>query len=144
MNSKGFTLVELIAVVAILGLLAIITTPAYETISNNIKRRNYESKKSVIKKETINYVEKYMKNETYDPEREDNKSQTICFTVKYLIQNGIISSDDENDEYIKNDVTGEVYKDNKVFIEVSYNLNNLRLEAKTDDESNMNCSETKG
>ena len=41
MNNKGFTLVEIIAVVAILGLLAIITTPAYETISNNIKTRRF-------------------------------------------------------------------------------------------------------
>lgn len=127
--NKGFTLVELIAVVTILSLIAIITTPAYDSISNNIKTRNYESKKSTIKAHTLSYVEKYLKNEAYDGTRdvaEDEKSKTLCFSVNYLIRNGIISSDSETDEYIENNVTGEKYR-NEIFIKVIYDTTNLKL-----------------
>lgn len=148
--NKGFTLVELIAVVTILGLLAVITTPAYDTISKNIKERNYESKQSTIKAQTLAYVEKYMKNDTYDPEKNLNP-QTLCFTVRYLIQNGIISSDSETDEYIENNVTGEHYENNEEFIQVYYDIDNLKLVGITKDEKdkdgnlkfNNNCDVTK-
>lgn len=124
--NKGFTLVELIAVVTILSLIAIITTPAYDSISNNIKTRNYESKKSTIKAHTLSYVEKYLKNEVYDGTSTGTKSKTLCFSVNYLIRNGIISSDSETDEYIENNVTGEKYR-NEIFIKVIYDTTNLKL-----------------
>ena len=135
MNKRGFTLVELISVIAILGLLAIIVTPAYDSISSNIKQRNYESKKNVLKKETIEYVEKYMKNETYDPDRETNVSQTLCFTVNYLIHNGITSSDNEKQEYIENPITGERFTGNKVIINVFYDLTDLKLVSLMENET---------
>lgn len=121
--NKGFTLVELIAVVVILSLLAIITTPAYTSVSNNIKTRNYTSKKNTIKKETLSYVEKYLKNEAYN----GNQNKTLCFSINYLIRNGIISSDNEKDEYIENNITGKKYKNDEIFVKVSYDLINLRL-----------------
>lgn len=121
--NKGFTLVELIAVVTILSLIAIITTPAYTSISNNIKTRNYESKKNTIKAHTLNYVEKYLKNETYD----GTTSKTLCFSVNYLIRNGIISSDSEKEEYIENNLTGEKYSKDTVLVKVIYDKINLKL-----------------
>ena len=139
--NKGFTLVELIAVVTILGLLAIITTPAYDTISTNIKTRNYESKQSTIKAQTLSYVEKYMKNETYDPSI-NTDPQILCFTVGYLIKNGIISSDSETDEYIENSVTGEHYENNVAFVNVLYDLEHLKLVAITRDDNNKEINFT--
>lgn len=126
MNRKGFTLVELIAVITIMSLIAIITTPAYDSISKSIKTRNYESKKNTIKAHTLNYVEKYLKNEVYDGTSTGTKSKTLCFSVNYLIRNGIISSDSETDEYIENNVTGEKYR-NEIFIKVIYDTTNLKL-----------------
>ena len=114
MNRKGFTLVELIA------------TPAYDSISKSIKTRNYESKKNTIKAHTLSYVEKYLKNEVYDGTSTGTKSKTLCFSVNYLIRNGIISSDSETDEYIENNVTGEKYR-NEIFIKVIYDTTNLKL-----------------
>ena len=135
MNNKGFTLVEIIAVVAILGLLAIITTPAYETISNNIKTRNYESKKNTIKSQTLSYVEKYFKDKVYDGSNSYN-----CYTVDYLIENGIILSDSDKDEYIENNVTGEKYSGNKEYIQVSYDNSKFKLVAKViADEISPDC-----
>lgn len=141
--NKGFTLVELIAVITILSLIAIITTPAYDSISNNIKTRNYESKKSTIKAHTLNYVEKYLKNEAYDGTSTGIKSKTLCFSVNYLIRNGIISSDSETDEYIENNVTGEKYRGNITFVKVEYNTTYLRLIGYTADDDKFSdvCNE---
>ncbi len=141
--NKGFTLVELIAVVVILSLIAIITTPAYDSISNNIKTRNYESKKNTIKAHTLSYVEKYLKNETYDGSNTEIGSNTLCFSVNYLIRNGIISSDSETDEYIENNVTGEKYRGDKIFVKVEYDTTYLKLIGYTadDDKFSDDCNE---
>lgn len=133
MNRKGFTLVELIAVITIMSLIAIITTPAYDSISKSIKTRNYESKKNTIKAHTLNYVEKYLKNEAYD----GTTSKILCFSVNYLIRNGIISSDNEKEEYIENNVTGEKYVNDKIFVIVQYNIDNLKLVGYTLGDNDM-------
>lgn len=133
MNRKGFTLVELIAVITIMSLIAIITTPAYDSISKSIKTRNYESKKNTIKAHTLNYVEKYLKNEVYD----GTTSKILCFSVNYLIRNGIISSDNEKDEYIENNVTGEKYANNTIFVKVKYDINKLKLVGYTLGDNDM-------
>lgn len=131
--NKGFTLVELIAVIVILGLLVIITTPAYNSISNNIKKSNYESKKSTIKAITLSYVEKYLKDEIYSGA--SDKDKVKCFTVDYLIKSGIISSDSDEKEYIENDINGEKYEINQVYLQVFYDYENLKLVALADAES---------
>lgn len=135
--NKGFTLVELIAVIAILGLIVIITTPAYDNISKNIKTRNYESKKTTIKKATLNFVEKYLKNEAYD----GTNPKTLCFSVNYLIRNGIISSDEETEEYIKNDITDEKYKDDTIFVKIYYDFDSLKLVAVANGEEKVKNNE---
>ena len=133
MNRKGFTLVELIAVITIMSLIAIITTPAYDSISKSIKTRNYESKKNTIKAHTLNYVEKYLKNEAYD----ETTSKILCFSVNYLIRNGIISSDNEKEEYIENNITGEKYVNDEIFVKVQYNINKLKLVGYTLGDNDM-------
>lgn len=131
--NKGFTLVELIAVVTILALLAVITTPAYETISTSVKTRNYNSKKESIKAQTLSYVEKYMKDKVYSGETDQN--ECYDFTVQFLIRNGIINSDDEKDEYIKNDISDMKYREDDVLVKVYYDNNDLKLKAlAVDDE----------
>ena len=141
MKRNGFTLVEIISVISLLSILVIITTPAYTSISNSIRTRNYESKKSTIKSQTLSYVEKYMKDEIYTglPKKDvngnlvsDSEGNSIyepnyyCFTVEYLIQNGIISSDSETEEYIKNDITGDEYETG-IYVQVFYDNSDKRL-----------------
>lgn len=150
--NKGFTLVELIAVVTILGLLVIITTPAYDSISKNIKTRNYDSKKSTIKKQTLAYAERYLKDKIYTGIPIDGvyKTNYYCFTVEYLIQNGIISSDDEEYEYIENNETGEKYENKDEYIKVYYDNDKLKLlalingETSYTDNACTHCDNIKG
>lgn len=138
--NKGFTLVELIAVVTILALLAVITTPAYESISSSVKKRNYESKMESIKAQTLSYVEKYLKDKVYDGSSTQKNptysiSHAYCFSPNFLIQNGIINSDDEKDDYIKSDVTDKKYSGNNdlsgnnTYIKVFYDYKALKLKA---------------
>lgn len=130
--NKGFTLVELVAVITILALLVIITTPAYDSISTNIKTTNYESKKNTIEAETLSYVEKYLKDEIYSGINSEDKYK--CFTVNYLIRSGIISSDSDTEEYIKNELANKEFKGNQIYLKVWYDTENLRLKAQAADD----------
>ena len=130
--NKGFTIVELIAVIAILGLLAVIVTPTYDTVSENIRKRNYESRKSEIKAQVLTFVENYAKDKVYDG---SGTTQYICFTPQFLIKNGIISSDDNKKEYIKNDYSGEEYSGGSdSYIKVYYDSSKRKLYTITVDE----------
>ena len=128
--NKGFTIVELIAVITILGIIAIITTPAYDTISKSIKESNYNSKMNMIKTQTLNYVEKYMKN--------DINNTGACFKATDLIKNGIITSDSETEEYIENDVTKKQYTDEDI-VKVYYDNNDYKLRAIAINENDFDC-----
>lgn len=57
MNKKGFTLVELIGVVVILGLIALIAFPSLLNQINNSKKQISDSQKELIIAATKNYVE---------------------------------------------------------------------------------------
>ena len=123
MNNKGFTLVEVISIVVILALLLVLTAPTYSSVSDNIKERNWASKKSVIEKQTIEFVNNYMKDDTYT----GGTPKKICFSAGFLIRNGIITSEDEKREIIINDITKDEYADDTVVIAVSYNESTRKL-----------------
>lgn len=130
MNNKGFTLVEVISIVVILALLLVLTAPTYSSVSDNIKERNWASKKSVIEKQTIEFVNNYMKDDTYT----SGTPKKICFSAGFLIRNGVITSEDEKREIIINDTIsgtdGEYEGDTKV-IGITYNNRTRKLESYT-------------
>ena len=47
-NKKGFTLVELMAVIVVLAIVIAIAIPTYNKIKNTIDIKNYENKKELI------------------------------------------------------------------------------------------------
>ena len=59
MNKKGFTLVELIAVIVILGMIIIIAYPAYINIANDMKKSNFENTTKILANTVLNYANKY-------------------------------------------------------------------------------------
>ena len=56
MNKKGFTLIELIAVIAILGLLLMVVIPATSRIMATNDKREYEEYYKLIKYAAIKYA----------------------------------------------------------------------------------------
>lgn len=68
-NKKGFTLVELLAVVAILGIVSVIAIGAYNGISNRSKQKAYDSKVSQIETSAAKWA------------RENNIDRTTSISV---------------------------------------------------------------
>jgi prepilin-type N-terminal cleavage/methylation domain-containing protein len=58
MKNKGFTLVELLAVIVILGILITIAVPSMLGVSKNVKEKSYTSKIDLIESAAVIYGEK--------------------------------------------------------------------------------------
>lgn len=96
MKNKGFTLVEVIMVVVILGIIIGIAIPSYIAISNNIKTKSYEQKVDNIKAKALEYASDY-------------NVENITIPVKVLIEEGYLAEEnpDGNDnEKIMNPLGG--------------------------------------
>lgn len=79
-NKKGFTLVELMAVIVVLAIVIAIAVPTYGKIKRSIDRKNYENKVSLIKVAAAKFAE--------------DTNITATF-VKELIEQGYLQADDE-------------------------------------------------
>ena len=80
-NKKGFTLVELMAVIVILAIVIAIAIPTYNKIKSIIDIKNYENKKELIKIAATKFAE--------------DTNITAIF-VKELVENGYLEADDED------------------------------------------------
>ena len=92
---KGFTLVELLGVVIILGILSVIATPTVENIVINSKEKAYETQIKDIEKASNDYLLLYP-----DMAPSNNKVTIYLNTLKKL---GLI------DKNIKNPKTGKLF-----------------------------------
>lgn len=79
-NNKGFTLVELMAVIVVLAIVIAIAVPTYGKIKRSIDKKNYENKVSLIKVAAAKFAE--------------DTNITATF-VKELIEQGYLQADDE-------------------------------------------------
>lgn len=119
---KGFTLVELLAVIVILALLATIAVPSAISISHKIKTDMYCDKVDMILSDAQRWGNDHM---SQLKETNPTGNNPVCYkeiTVKDLVEQGIIKK--ENDEvgnYIVNPVSNAsmdhqkigIYKKNK-------------------------------
>ena len=86
---KGFTLVELLGVIAILGVLIGLVTPSIERVISNSKETSYNTQIKKIEKATGDYL---INNPRIVPE-EGNKITIYLYTLK---QEGLIDKDLKN------------------------------------------------
>lgn len=126
---QGFTLVELLATIAIMALVIVISVPAYEGISNTIKTNSLNSKKSMLVNSTKSYIDKYHKDEV-----KIDGSDCICFTIKYLIDNNIVSPDNKNDDGLEDSLNGGNLSGN---VCAWYDINNFDIQVQYNPTCNI-------
>jgi len=120
---KGFTIVELLASIAIMVLIIIISVPAYEGISKTIKEQNLNSKISMIERATESYINKYYKDKI-DITDED---KYLCYTIEFLISKNVISPDNKDDQGITDPLNGG---DLDGLIVANYDITNYKVNIK--------------
>lgn len=85
MNKNGFTIIELLAVIALLAIITTIAVPAILGIQNNIQEKSLKTKFSVIEESAIMYGQDN-KSEIIESENsDDNGNKYIVIKVSDLV-----------------------------------------------------------
>lgn len=96
-NRKGFTLVELLAVIVILAILMVAAGAAVMSTMNNAKVNTFKNEAlSAINMATNMYTEISMSSSdagTYLVNSEDSKYKGMCVTLQGLVNNGYLDKD---------------------------------------------------
>lgn len=96
MKNKGFTLVELLAVIVILAILVTIAVPSTMSISKKIKENMFCEKISSIKNAASLYGED--RRESFTDTYDGYDSETI--TVEKLVSTGYLKKDTNESPYV--------------------------------------------
>lgn len=129
-ETKGFTLVELLAVITILGLLGIIALEAIESVNKGNKEKAEEIQRQNILTSAISYVPTSdielpnvtlgtsgCKTHTYTASSNSTSGSSICevkITLNYLVKEGVL------EENIKNPLTGEYINMDSAYVRIHY------------------------
>ena len=116
--NKGFTLIEILVSVFIIGLILVITIPSYLYVYNTTRDANYRNKVNYMNQRAIAY------GETIKDDIKNNTCKDI--SIAELIRKGYISSDYKNKEALQNPITNQEFDDT---LEVCYckSDNNLKV-----------------
>lgn len=103
-NNKGFTLVEIIAVIALLGLVIGICVPSVMNASENVKKKTLKNKVESIEKAAVLFGQdhrEYFNTDCSDDEKTcDGKSSDLCICYKETITvENLLASEKVQDEY---------------------------------------------
>lgn len=133
-NKNGFTLVEILAVVVILGILLVIAMPSYTAVFNSLKRTAY-----LNKVKALNLAAKdYLSNTAVRDEVKNTTSSkpNWCKTIKVseLIKAGYILSESDTVNVIYDNYTGEKIgynslSDDDSYLALCYCTNDLKFES---------------
>lgn len=89
MRKKGFTLVELLAVIVLLGLLMAIAVPSALNLSSKVKSKSYDTKIDLIEKAAETYGQS---NISFVKTGTDLKNQNDHYTCKFNYKDDEVSS----------------------------------------------------
>ncbi len=130
MNRNAFTLSELLAVIAIMGILSIMLIPSIINIRKDYLQKTYESRKKLIGNAALDWASDNLVNVPANvPDSCNNtvncsegcSSACACTTVGYLIANGYLSGSDENKTVMTNPLTNESINNNSVCVRYDTN-----------------------
>ncbi|MGI6325326.1 MAG: prepilin-type N-terminal cleavage/methylation domain-containing protein [Bacilli bacterium] len=122
-KNKGFTLVELLAVIVILGIVLTIAVPNIATLINQAKQSSNERQKEFI----INATKKYMLTANISL----NIGETVNITLQDLIDAKLV------DTQIKDLTTNQIMNPDTDIVMVTYEGNNKYSYDYIDDENNF-------
>lgn len=135
---RGFTIVELLASIAIMGLIIIISVPAYEGISNSIKQNSYNSKISMLTKSTDAYINKYHKDKVFDGTFNiDGSTKNICYTIPYLISKNVFLPDAKDEENVTDPLKGGNLTG---YLVANYNIDKYEVNVTYAEQDEVTCS----
>lgn len=115
MNKRGFTLTELITVIAIIGLILLITIPVYTGVMNNNKEEKYKIYVETVEKAALTYADielpstvesafvslNYLKDYGYLKDSSDVNVDDILITIKKENNKVTINVNGENELKLK-------------------------------------------
>ncbi len=121
MSRKGFTLVEVMATIAILGILVILVTPSIIDIRKDMLQKTYDSRVSLIKNAALDYANDNLDQVPVLVNTSIPDSSCLTVTIKKLIDDGYLAGSDNNKTEMHNPVTNENMNSKIVCIRYSDN-----------------------
>ena len=125
MKKNGFTLVEMLAVVALIGFLAVIGVATYTRVNESAKQKTLESKKEEIRASAMKWA------------KENNITNKTLISVNALVVEGYLTAEENKVGeigLIENPVTGE----NMICNTVDISFKQGEMVAEVDDKT-QNC-----
>ncbi len=86
---NGFTLVELLAILAVLGVILLVSVPSIVSTNQKLKQQDYERYVNNIENAAEIYVEAHSDREEY-AELKATKNKTLTISTDTLITSGVI------------------------------------------------------
>lgn len=126
MNKKGFTLVELLAVIVLLGLIALIAAPAITGIIKQSKDSLSDSQKQSIEMSAKNWAT-------------DNMGKLPSNGNCILVKLSTLQSGGYADLEIKDPKTGKILTDSDITVKITRNNKQLIYEVSPE---NLSCGST--
>ena len=117
-NKKGFTLIEILAVIAILATIVIIGLVSYNGVEKSMNEKSLSNLESLITQKAINYA--------FD-------TSITIFTLQTLIDNGYIDSEEDGNIY--NPVNKEIINCQKIELEYVNGKYELNFKVDKDNEA---------
>ena len=131
MKKNGFTLVELLAVIVLLGIIMVITIHVINNTAQKVKESNFENLKSTLGSTMIKYASEYYIDDIKPSGNIcDNNNCCAYFDIDYISEYNIYQS---TNGIIINPLTGQKLQG---YIKVSYDINKLDLVAEYKENAN--------
>ena len=85
MNRKGFTIVELMAIIVVLGIIITLAFASFKNVGNRVKQEAYQNKISLIETKASDYA---------------SGTKILVTNVDQLVKKGYLSADNENGDVL--------------------------------------------